>query len=67
MKSDKEEWIVIIAGIVLLIAIVLGSYLLVRWFNQATINHQIIQPKAGIECVVVTATDSSSVDCWKTQ
>lgn len=26
---------------------------------------QVIKPKPGIECVVVSAVDSISVDCWK--
>lgn len=45
----------------LALVIVMGT----KWLNAATLKTQIINPKPGIECVVVSATDSTSVDCWK--
>lgn len=45
--------------------IVVGGMYMMRAFNAATLHTQIITPKQGVECVVVSAADSTSVDCWK--
>lgn len=58
----------IIAGVfcfVFVVGLIIGGMYLFRSFNAATLHNQVITPKEGIECVVVSATDSISVDCWK--
>ena len=52
-------------GLVAVIGLILGSMYVLRFFNAATLHTQLINPKPGIECVVVSASDSTSVDCWK--
>ena len=51
--------------VVVAVGFILGAMYINRAFNAATLHTQIIKPKAGIECVVVSASDSTSVDCWK--
>ncbi len=35
-----------------------------RWTSTFSIQHKIIQPKAGKECVVVSTTSAVATDCW---
>lgn len=50
--------------VVVFVGFVLGVMYVGRFFSAATLHTQVINPAAGIECVVVSATDSTSVDCW---
>ncbi len=61
----KEKIIVGVVGTVIVIGLILGIMYFLRFFSAATLHTQVITPKPGIECVVVSATDSTSVDCWK--
>ena len=36
-----------------------------RGFYSAIVQHQLITPKEGVECVVVSTMDGVSVNCWK--
>jgi len=65
MSKTSETVIFAVVGIIAVIGIVLGGMYMLRSFNAATLHTQIINPKNGIECVVVSAADSTSVDCWK--
>ena len=62
----KEQIIIMVVGVVIVIGLVLGGMYFLRFLSAATLHTQVITPKHGIECVVVSATDSTSVDCWKT-
>lgn len=62
----KEKAILSVVVLVMLIGLILGVMYVLRFFNAATLHTQIITPKVGVECVVVSAADSTSVDCWKT-
>ena len=56
-------WIaMVIIGLIIVALLAFAS----RWFNASTLQTKIINPKPGIECVIVSATDSTSIDCWKT-
>lgn len=61
----KEKIILGIVVVVVVIGLVLGGMYFLRFFSAATLHTQVINPRPGIECVVVSATDSTSVDCWK--
>lgn len=61
----KENIIFGVIAVVVVIGLILGGMYLLRFFSAATLHTQVINPKPGIECVVVSATDSTSVDCWK--
>jgi len=61
----KEKVILCVIAVVVVIGLILGGKYVLRFFNAATLHTQIITPKAGVECVVVSASDSTSVDCWK--
>ena len=62
----KDNIILGVIAVVVVIGLILGGMYVLRFFNSATLHTQIITPKAGIECVVVSASDSTSVDCWET-
>jgi len=62
----KDNIISVVIAVVVVIGLILGGMYVLRFFNAATLHTQIITPKAGIECVVVSASDSTSVDCWET-
>ena len=62
MKEDAALGVIVI---VVAIGLILGGMYLLRFFNAATLHTQVIKPRPGIECVVVSAADSISVDCWK--
>lgn len=62
---EKDELIFLAVVTVSVGLFVLGFMGLLRSFNAATLNTQVINPRPGIECVVVSATDSTSVDCWE--
>ena len=57
----------VVASIVVGLILVFAMMLSIRWFNAASIHHKVINPKDGIECVVVSTTDGASVDCWKSK
>ena len=61
----KNDLIFYAIAIIIIIGFILGGMYALRFFNAATLHTQIINPKAGIECIVVSASDSTSVDCWK--
>ncbi|MCP3698968.1 MAG: hypothetical protein GY920_10500 [Aliivibrio sp.] len=52
---------------VVVVAVVSAGIYFSRIINSATLQTQIVKPKEGIECVVISAADSTSVDCWKTK
>lgn len=54
-----------LGGIILTLILVFVISFGMRWFNSATIQAQIIQPKENVECIVVSTTDGAAVDCWK--
>lgn len=62
-----KEWHLYVGGIIFLIIMIVGMMFFSRVFNAATLQTQVINPKNGIECVVISASDSTSVDCWKTE
>ena len=62
----KEKIIFGVITVFVVIGLILGGMYFLRFFSAATLHTQLIKPKAGIECVIVSATDSTSVDCWKT-
>lgn len=53
-----------IGGVAVALIIVFALVFGVRWLNSATIQHQLITPRKGIECVIVSSTDGAAVACW---
>ena len=37
----------------------------VRAFNAVTVQHNVISPVPGVQCVIVSTTDGASTACWK--
>lgn len=56
-----------IAGVVAVIFFIWLFMMGLRWFNATTVQHNVIQPKDGVECVIVTTTDGAAVHCWSTE
>ncbi len=52
---------------VFVVSVVAAGIYFSRIINAATLQTQIVKPKDGVECVVISAADSTSVDCWKTK
>ena len=61
----KEKVLISIVIFIVFISLVFMGLYAIRAFNAATVQTNLITPKDGIECVVVSATDSTSVDCWR--
>ncbi|MNR39600.1 hypothetical protein D3C85_1578220 [compost metagenome] len=53
--------VVIVVG-VLIFLFVIG----LRWLSSATMSDRVVTPRPGIECFVVSASDSVGVDCFPT-
>ena len=65
MTNKQKEYAAIAAGMTIIMIAIFTVMLFIRWFNSKTIQHSVINPKPGIECVVVSTTDGASVDCWR--
>ena len=63
----NKETLMFVALGVFVVAVVSAGIYFSRIINAATLQTQIVKPKEGIECVVISAADSTSVDCWKTK
>lgn len=61
----RDKIIVGVIGVIVILGVLLGVMYFARFFNAATLHTQVINPRNGVECVVVSASDSTSVDCWK--
>lgn len=61
--KDKKNSLLLpaVACMFVFLIIIMG----IKWLNAATVQNRIITPKPGVECVVVSASDSVSVACWK--
>lgn len=65
-SNSTGAFVLLVVGLVAIVVLVGGGMMYgTKWFNAKTVQHQIITPKPGIECVVVTSTDGASTDCWK--
>ncbi len=63
---NKETLMFVGVGVFVVAVVAAGIYFS-RIINAATLQTQIVKPKDGVECVVISAADSTSVDCWKTK
>lgn len=61
----KETVIGWLTYIVLMIIMVLCMWGAGKLFADSVSDHELIQPKPGVECVVVSRMFNTSVDCWK--
>ena len=64
---SKDDITIGIIIFVVVSGLILGVMYFVRFFNAATLHTQVINPRPGVECVVVSASDSTSVDCWNVE
>jgi hypothetical protein len=60
----KNKVIISVVGVIILASLFMIFMYGLRFLNAATLQTKVINPKPGVECVVVSATDSTSVDCW---
>lgn len=51
--------------IIVYVVLVLSLWSLGVVFSKSVSDHEVITPKADIECVVVSRMFNISVDCWK--
>lgn len=65
MKGSTFKILLGIGGVVVTIVVIFLFMFLLRWFNAATIQIKVTNPKPGIECVIASTTDGASIDCYK--
>ncbi|MCJ8292888.1 MAG: hypothetical protein MJK15_00645 [Colwellia sp.] len=56
-----------VSAILLILAVLFAILFSVRAFNAATVQHKVITPVPGIQCVIVSTTDGASTACWKVE
>ena len=59
-----KEAIVTIGVYLLAIGLVWGLGVM---FSKSVSDYEVIQPKEGVECVVVSRMFNTSVDCWSAE
>lgn len=58
---------VMVAVLVLAFIVVLAAVLFAfRWFSQATMPQDVVSPRPGIECLIVSGSDGVGVSCYPT-
>ncbi len=62
--KKAEIGAMVAAGIIVLALLFVILYT-VRAFNSATVQHKVIAPVPGVQCVIVSTTDGASTACWK--
>ena len=65
MRQSNTEWLGWLLVVLAFVGFVIGANYLMRTVNASTLHTQVINPVNGVQCVVVSATESTSVDCWK--
>lgn len=63
-QSKLQDLFIYLVFIVLFIAAMLALASGYRWFSTATMPQQIVSPRAGIECLVVSSSDGVGVSCY---
>lgn len=61
----KDKIILGFIAFVATVLLVVGTMFLLRAVNSAALHTKVIQPQKGVECVVVSSTESIAVSCWK--
>ena len=62
----KKETIFDIAMYIAFIVVLYGCiWGMVKLFADSVSDYEVINPKDGVECVVVSRMFNTSVDCWK--
>jgi len=63
-KSNLKDHLILAGAGVLVIAVLLGVVFAIRWFGAVTMQDRIVTPRAGVECLVVSAHDGVGVSCY---
>jgi len=62
---SKEDYINIAKYIAVMIVLYFCIWTGGKLFADSVSDYEIIKPKEGVECVVVSRMFNTSVDCWK--
>jgi len=57
-----KENILTIAGVIVMVLIVWASG---NYFSKSIETHEIIEPINGVQCIIVSRSFNTSVDCWR--
>ena len=60
----KDKVIILVIGVIIILSLFMIFMYGLTFLNSATLQTKVISPRSGVECVVVSAKDSTSVDCW---
>lgn len=63
-QSKLQDLFIYLVILVVFIGAMLALASGYRWFSSATMPQQIISPRAGIECLVVSGSDGVGVSCY---
>ena len=57
-----KENIIKLLSVILMVLVVWG---LGNFFSNSVEQHKIVEPVDGIECIIVSRSFNTSVDCWR--
>jgi hypothetical protein len=63
MDIEDTKSVIVYIGLTVLVTVAIwwvGSF-----FAKSVSDYEVITPKQGVECVVVSRMFNTSVDCWK--
>jgi len=64
-KSKFQDLLIYAGLIAICIAVVVAIGFMVRWLSAASVQDRVVSPRAGIECLVVSASDGVGVSCYQ--
>lgn len=62
---DKEEILGVVGYLAMVFVVVACVWGAGKLFADSVSDYEVIKPKEGIECIVVSRMFNTSVDCWK--
>lgn len=57
----RQYLILAVVFILFLLVVMIG----VRYFNSMSLIKDLYSPTEGVECLIISSTDGTAVDCWK--
>lgn len=63
-KTTYKDYLFVGGLVIITIAIILAIVFAIRWFGAVTMQDRIVTPRAGVECLVVSAHDGVGVSCY---
>lgn len=65
MSNTSENIKSVASYVAMVVSITLVIWWVGSFFAKSISDYEVISPKEGVECVVVSRMFNTSVDCWK--